>query len=316
MKKILFFLFFLGNILASFSQTNVYHPFPDSNAIWSEYHHADQYSGRPSFYYRNILGNTDTTIVSQTYHKLFKSFIDTVFVNDTSMHYLGGIRQNNKKIFYLPKDSLNEYLLYDFSLQIGDTFLNTYSWFSMLFHFNPIEKLLLYNVDSIKIENGSYRKTFHFAYIVGGDTGALPECWIEGIGCSMGLLCQIAGLPINSEWNSIVCFIDNNNQIRYQDDYFTECFSYNSVIETSNELKAISISPNPFSSSTQITLPQTYHNIILSVYDIQGKLVSQYHYIDTDKIILNRYKLNNGMYFLKLLLDEKGLVTGKVIING
>ncbi len=82
-----------------------------------------------------------------------------------------------------------------------------------------------------------------------------------------------------------------------------------------NKDQKISISPNPFSTSTQITLPQSYHHISLSVYDIQGKLVFQNQYNNTDKIILNRNKLNNGMYFLKLVLDEKGVKTGKIMVN-
>jgi hypothetical protein len=77
----------------------------------------------------------------------------------------------------------------------------------------------------------------------------------------------------------------------------------------------ISISPNPFTQSTQITLNQTYHNIVLSVYDIQGKLMLQNHYVDCDKIQLNRNQLSNGLYFLKLALDDKQVETGKIIIS-
>ncbi len=77
----------------------------------------------------------------------------------------------------------------------------------------------------------------------------------------------------------------------------------------------IILSPNPFSTTTQITLSQTYHHISLSVYDIQGKLVSQNQYKDADKIQLTRKGLNNGMYFLKLVLDDKDVATGKVVVS-
>ena len=86
-----------------------------------------------------------------------------------------------------------------------------------------------------------------------------------------------------------------------------------------NELDGNSYSllafPNPFSSTTQITLSQTYHNILLSVFDIQGKLVAQNQYQETNNIILNKNKLNNGMYFLKFVLDEKEVATGKVVVS-
>ena len=75
------------------------------------------------------------------------------------------------------------------------------------------------------------------------------------------------------------------------------------------------LSPNPFSITSQITLPQTYHTISLSVYDMQGKLVAQNQYADCDKIQLNRKGLTNGMYFLKLIMDDKEVTTGKIVVS-
>jgi len=75
------------------------------------------------------------------------------------------------------------------------------------------------------------------------------------------------------------------------------------------------ITPNPLTTSTQITFDKTYHNISFSLYDIQGKLMLQKQYADQSQIQLNREGLNNGMYFLKLTLDERWVETGKVIIS-
>jgi hypothetical protein len=82
-----------------------------------------------------------------------------------------------------------------------------------------------------------------------------------------------------------------------------------------NQSHNTTISPNPFSQSTQITLPQTYHNISLAVYDIQGKLLAQQQYKDCSLIQLNRNQLSNGLYFLKLTLDDKEVETGKIVIR-
>jgi hypothetical protein len=82
-----------------------------------------------------------------------------------------------------------------------------------------------------------------------------------------------------------------------------------------NNTSINSISPNPFSQSTQITLPQTYHNIALAVYDIQGKQVAQQQYKDCSQIQLNRNQLSNGLYFLKLTLYDKEVETGKIVVN-
>lgn len=79
-----------------------------------------------------------------------------------------------------------------------------------------------------------------------------------------------------------------------------------------NDLK---ISPNPFSQSTQITLNKTYQNIALAVYDIQGKQVAQQHYTNCSQIQLNRNLLTNGLYFVKLTLDDKAVETVKVVVG-
>jgi uncharacterized protein (TIGR02145 family) len=88
----------------------------------------------------------------------------------------------------------------------------------------------------------------------------------------------------------------------------------NGIIENSQKI-LLNISPNPFTQSTQITLPQTYHSITLEVYDLQGKLMRQHAYADCDKIQLERRGLLPGLYFLKLTLDEKWVQTGKVVVS-
>jgi hypothetical protein len=88
-----------------------------------------------------------------------------------------------------------------------------------------------------------------------------------------------------------------------------------SIDEIPVKIEQIIAYPNPFTRYTQITLPKTYHNIALAVYDIQGKLVAQQQYKDCNQIQLNRNQLSNGLYFLKLTLDDKAVETGKIVIS-
>ncbi len=78
---------------------------------------------------------------------------------------------------------------------------------------------------------------------------------------------------------------------------------------------SIAIAPNPFSQSAWITFSQTYHNITLEIYDIQGKLMMYNEYTDGDKLLFNRNGLNNGMYFLKITLDGKWVETRKMVVG-
>ena len=82
-----------------------------------------------------------------------------------------------------------------------------------------------------------------------------------------------------------------------------------------NQSSDISLSPNPFSFTTQIIFKKIYHIIDLDVYNLQGKKVYQNRYTDCYKILLNRNQLCNGLYFLKIVLDENRVETKKIIIN-
>ncbi len=123
----------------------------------------------------------------------------------------------------------------------------------------------------------------------------------------------IDNLPLGFYIHVTAVYNKTHLQSTYNDSI--RCFGQMVGIDNMITEKSLSISPNPFSTTTQITLPQTYHNIILTMYDIQGKLVSQNQYNDKDKIILHQNQLNNGMYFLKLVMDEKEVVTSKIMVN-
>jgi uncharacterized protein (TIGR02145 family) len=104
--------------------------------------------------------------------------------------------------------------------------------------------------------------------------------------------------------------------LQYTDGLSVRCLSdFPAKINEYGLNNNIIIAPNPFSQSTQITLNQSYHNIALAVYDIQGKQVAQQQYADCDKIQLNRNQLSNGLYFLKLTLDDKAVESGKIVIS-
>jgi len=122
---------------------------------------------------------------------------------------------------------------------------------------------------------------------------------------------EVASFSIN---NKAYIGLGGPDQPKYHDLWE---YTADSCFESINEVNAnaINISPNPFSTTTQITLNKTYHTISLSVYDMQGKLVAQNQYADADKIQLNRKGLTNGMYFLKLILDDKEITTGKIVVS-
>src|SRR5258705_7649220 len=127
MKKLLLLLATIFTLTAN-AQTSVYHPFPDSSAIWN--FHTTQwicnFGGTIHSYY-SITISGDTLISSQVYHKLLTPFVQSIIMGNCTPYiysgYKGAIRQDtaDRKVFFVPPSASNEQLLYDFNMQVGDT---------------------------------------------------------------------------------------------------------------------------------------------------------------------------------------------------
>src|ERR1035437_3735778 len=116
-------------LLLSFAlSAQTYHPFPTKNAMWTETYEILSVFDQPEFHCY-ALKDQDTTINNKLYHKLYHS-LDTLF---TESKLCAGIREENKRIYFYPIDSIGypgqltypskkvEFVLYDFSLEVGDS---------------------------------------------------------------------------------------------------------------------------------------------------------------------------------------------------
>ena len=112
MKKLLLLIATLTTLTAK-SQTSVYHPFPDSSAVWNidSYQWCGLGFDRWEYLY-SIIFSGDTIINSINYHKLNVP-IEVVQSNGMCLasgswtvagHYGGSVRQDTsiKKVFYVP----------------------------------------------------------------------------------------------------------------------------------------------------------------------------------------------------------------------
>lgn len=188
MKWIFSFLF---AFVIQFSSAQAYHPFPDSNATWSE----------NSYYYWTMFGTNievwnfsgeqfslkgDTLINSKKYSLVQAQYIwsyttdyDTVVIDFSKPVYLaeiiGGIREDSSKVWFFnfnyplaPIDS--EVVIYDFNLSKGESILYPY--------LRTVQE-----IDSIQLNDGSFRRRIVFL-----EDGDVSDSWIEGIGSSLGFL--------------------------------------------------------------------------------------------------------------------------------
>jgi len=81
--------------------------------------------------------------------------------------------------------------------------------------------------------------------------------------------------------------------------------------------KTLSIFPNPFTTQTTLTLPQTLQHPntqTLFLYELTGRVVKQCR-VSGSPYIIYRYGLAPGMYFLSVKEGERTVGTGKVVVE-
>jgi hypothetical protein len=259
MKQLLF-LFIALISLEAYSQTNSYHPFPDSNAHW----HGVILSGQvPPFpgvigNFDYVLNGNDTIINTWTYKKI------TGYTGLWNMQLIG-IRQDitNKKVFGIDGNTLQEVLLYDFDLNVGDTI-----------RFRPLVQCdsisIVTSIDSVWV-GSSYRKRYNLN---------LNVSLIEGIGSTSGLVESNC-----FEGANLLCYYTNNSDTVFSDDTSPWLCKPN-AIEELDQLIDITVYPNPFTNDIQINFNQAIGSIKkITLYTILG--AKQLEYTTTKKQLVN-----------------------------
>ncbi|HLG35272.1 MAG TPA: hypothetical protein VI757_10355, partial [Bacteroidia bacterium] len=235
MKKVLLG-FILCASLGAQGQSSVYHPFPDSNAIWMETVWWMFPSNPPQCGQRDyvLFISGDTIIGSYSYKKILSSGYSHMCpfgpgVNYYSNRYVGAFRQDTslKQVFYVPENSSIENLLYDFNLNVGDTLPVTYNSF--------FPNVYVTSIDSI-LTGSDYRKLYWLSIERGWGEYAFL---IEGIGSSYGLLNRFE--PWFESGSYLRCFTLEQQTI-YQDSNFT-CNLDVSIAETSENISSVIIFP-------------------------------------------------------------------------
>ena len=86
-------------------------------------------------------------------------------------------------------------------------------------------------------------------------------------------------------------------------------------INENNDNNIISVYPNPFSTSTNITTTTSLKNANLVIYDIFGQIIRCKKNISGHQITIERDNLSSGLYFVQLTEDNKIIATEKLVIT-
>jgi len=247
----------------------------------------------------NILGDS-----GGTFSNSFLALTGDTIINNTTYYIVsndfsneGYLRKEEKKIYFIPEDSLQEYLLYDFNLELGDTFINQWSWNN-----SGTDTIYVSQIDSI-LTNDGYRKKWHF----GPDGGE----WIEGIGSTFYLTQPIYGETLGGGYK-LLCFAKGDSLI-YENPIWVShpngsIFEINCddiIVSTEDHLsetnKNLTISPNPFKDHFYILFPEIPAGTKIQLFSITGKLIKTLEYYDN--VFLPN--IPSGIYLISFKINSK-----------
>jgi len=286
MKK-LYFCFFILVSINSVAQTSVYHPFPDSNAVWNVEIVSQCSSSTVTWEWYSYVMNGDTSIGGNSYHKIYiPLFLDTsqCFGNSAlAGYYFGCVRQDTslKRVYFIERLASTENLLYDFSLEIGDTIHGLLTNWG-----DCADDSVITEIDSILI-NGNYRKRWKVP------TMLMPQHIIEGIGYLGGPFTPICSWEGRDD---LSCFTQDN-VVLYEDSFNVThpglCGIINSVSPVEKKPTTF-LYPNPVFEEAMLETPA--QPAVLSIYNYLGILVLERKII-SNKTILQLEDLHDGIYF-------------------
>jgi hypothetical protein len=284
MKKLLL-LYSLSLALSAKAQVLV-----DSNNIWNIVE-GSFWTGpdRTTETYRFF---EDTIINGKTYKKLYVSTESSL----TNWNYDGdALREDSSKKVYIILDGGVEQLLYDFNLNVNDSFNLCGPW-------GQAEAVT--SIDSVVLLNGEKRKRIKFG------NSYPPMEWIEGIG-NLSLFTE-SGVCFTDVNFWLNCFAENNT-LKYKDNAngFTSCLYYYQKLY-------VTLSPNPFHGAATLEIRNGelgIKNLELKIYDVMGRVVHE-QIVNRNSEIVNRDGLPDGLYFYQLRTNDYELIgTGKFVIN-
>jgi len=313
MKNTLILAFLLLPFIA-FSQS--YIPIPaDSTAEWRvkmTYHYKSNICLQVDDVKYYFMG--DTVINNLIYSKLYKSGIkyqvplgpdancDTTIYHFTDS-YVGAIRNDTGKVFFKSVYKNPETLLYDFTLNIGDTLLRPFFNFGV----NTV-----YAIDTVTISNRQHRRFFIKTTDTLTNSSIIDSMnyITEGIGATTGLVEQ----PNFESANELLCYAEHHTPI-----YPIGCSCVLNV--GLNEIKAydqkgkIKLFPNPTMGVITFEFDNmNYNSLELTIYNVLGKQVGSYQiYGSESKYKVNLSRLENGLYYYKIMSKTGLLYAGKII---
>ncbi len=260
----------LITVLPANAQFNIYHPFPDSNAVWGMTAGCTDWNCGTYQYVQDYMAG-DTVIDGNTYKVIGQSV--SIVYGSCSCGFPPGdlgegfLREDTaaRKVYWRFPGSTVDTLLYDFTLELGDTLHGLYGNTGLCSE----AIFTVQSIDSILV-GGSYRKRINFL-----PDPSSPPSIIEGVGSTTGLT-TCYSIPA-SYGIRLECFTVGDSLI-YSSPFAPDLLACGNLPtgirdETGFTGRKIAFQPNPTSGIVKLVCHFNLPPLDLLIYDVTGKAV-------------------------------------------
>ena len=285
----------LALILLAFNAFSQIVPFPTDNAIWVNTEYAYTFNPPNPIPASNLndvdnycVNGQDTTIQSNNYTQVF-------YCGDA---YKGAIRDDNGIVYFVPADSVSEYLLYDFTAQANQTLQNVY----VGNHYDETFILQDFTVQQIGTEfiGGMNRRVVY----------ADNYRWMEGIGCETGLFME-PWANVSMYEVRLECMSVNGNTL-FPTDGTGDCSL--TVDVASAEESQFAIYPNPSSGNATLQFGSVQSQANILVLNSLGQHFESFKATNTDKVEIELPE-SRGIYFLNVTTSDGSTSNLRIVKN-
>jgi hypothetical protein len=296
MKKPILILILLAAISASGQN------FPTDSAYWKvQFVNIDCNDYNLCYEYQYFLKG-DTLFGDKTYDKIYltaRFFYNWTQWTFDDLGYQGAIYYDHpeEKVYWRPSGALQDTLLYDFNLSVGDTLPETFvydrDW--MIIRIDLIDTIMNNNDSIVR---------YHM-----DNAGWGGEYILHGIGSTTGFLEPI--YPFFESENHLSCFQNYTDSISYPGPDYQNCEIFTTVKDNPENPGHIRVYPNPAYEVLNIDNATDSH---IQLFSVTGLLISESE-ITFGHSELSLKGIPEGMYYLRFGKDSEILVKKIVVSN-
>lgn len=201
--------------------------------------------------------------------------------------------------------TIEEFLLYDFSLEVGDEFqmTNPYSPFPQ-----DGGMFTLYDIQELPLEDGELYKHYFFTPSPGNTQSLWEATWVEGVG-SLSIVTAPGGEPNFDNVGELCCSFANGANIYSNLERIPSCDGTLGTYDEDFSTIKLRIDIDVI----RLIEAESIEKVV--IYDVFGRRVDSYKSLGNSEIEIATLHLNSGVYIVVAETANSTNKTFKVFLN-